>query len=111
MTKLSKNHPFILTASRLEFLEAEIGLTDEIIEERIKLKEKYPEYFAEYMKAKNIKQEEKLYRGKIEKEKQIKKTGGETVSYHKMKAEEQKRKNRLAKNPEKSLGKIIKFLK
>jgi hypothetical protein len=97
MTKLTKNHPFILTARKLEFLEIKYGITDEVVEERVKLKEKYPEYFEEYMKAKKIKEHIKLCKEKVVREIQMRERGCETVSYYKIKNQERKEKNRLKK--------------
>jgi hypothetical protein len=82
-------------AQKLELLEVNYGLTDEIIEERRILKEKYPGYFKEYMQAKEKKEEIRRLKEKADKEIQMRERGCETVSFYKKKMEEQKRKNRL----------------
>jgi hypothetical protein len=83
--KLPKNHPFIVEAFELEKIEAEKGLDKSLIEKRIKLANRYPEYYNIYMKSKGIKQEERLYNERKEKLKQIRDRGGEVISYYKNK--------------------------
>lgn len=97
MKILSKNHPFITTAKKLEVMEARFGITDETVEERMKLKEKYPEFFEEYMNAKKKKENLRAVKEKVIKEIETRKNGCETVSYWKKKKEEQKIKNRIKK--------------
>jgi hypothetical protein len=95
MTKLAKSHPFIIEALALEELELKVGLTDEIISRRINIARQYPEYYKEYMKVKGIKQEERLYRERIEKIKEMEERGCETISYYRNKIEEARRRNRF----------------
>lgn len=92
MTKLSKNHPFIITARILERLERKRGVEEEVVELREKLQKKYPEYFREYMMAKNNKQKQRLFDAEKEKARQMKHRGCETVTYWKKKKEESKKK-------------------
>ena len=94
MTTLPRNHPFITVAKKLEFLESQYGVTDDIIDARAKLKANYPEYYSEYMRAKSNKQSERKQNEKREKEIQTKERGCETVSYHKKMIEYRKKKNR-----------------
>jgi hypothetical protein len=98
MVSLPRNHPFIVAVKKLELLEANYGLTDEIMEERIRLKREYPEYFKLYMRAKRNKQEEKAQKEKIEKQIQMRERQGfESISYLKNKIEQEKKKNRAGK--------------
>ncbi len=84
MTKLAKNHPFIIAVLKLEELERKKGgVSDEIINARLGLKNEFPEFFEEYILAKNNKQRERIQEEKKEKEEQMKTRGCETVSYWK----------------------------
>ena len=88
---LPKNHPFIIAILKLEELERKSGLvSDEIINARLELKSKYPEYFEKYIRAKNNKQSERKQKEEIEKKIQMRERGCETVSYWKKKKEQRK---------------------
>lgn len=90
---LPQNHPFIKAIFELENLERRSGfVSDEIINIRLELKNKYPKYFDEYIKAKSNKQSERKQKEEIEKKIQMRERGCETVSYWKKKKEQQKRK-------------------
>jgi hypothetical protein len=100
MTKLSKNHPFIVEAFRLEKLAVQEGASDSVVAGRIKLQKDYPEYFAEYMEAKKKKESLKLEKEKVLKEIQMRERFGyETITYLKNKIESRKQKNRSINSP------------
>jgi len=95
VTKLLKNHPFIIEAFRLERLAAQEGASGKVIAGRKKLQEEYPEFYAEFIEAKRKKETAREMKDKVIKEIQMRERGGfETISYLKNKIEQLKIKNR-----------------
>lgn len=89
-SKLKQDHPFVQAARQLELLEVEEdGITDKVINTRKELKNKFPEYYEEYIQSKNLKQQNKIHQEKID----IIKRGGPTSDWLEKRFEDE-RKNK-----------------